>query len=79
MSEWVEIPAHRILLMSQEELHAEYDRIEADGRIFPWEQGDTYCLYQDVLLRRHTDGRVFKFARYHPPHAHGTHVALEVL
>ncbi len=59
MAEWIDIPAHRILLVPHQELANEYDRLGADGG--PVAEGE-----QTALVRRRRDGCIFKPARFCP-------------
>ena len=59
MAEWIEMPAHRIYVMSARELRDDFDFIRENGR--PAMLGE--IPYRFV---RKKDGRVFKSARFAP-------------
>ena len=59
MAEWIEVPAHRIYLISARELRDGFDYIGENGR--PAAGGE--IPYRFI---RKKDGKVFKWARFAP-------------
>jgi hypothetical protein len=59
MAEWIEVPAHRIYVISPRELRDDFDYIGENGR--PASRDD--IPYRFV---RKKDGKVFKWARFTP-------------
>ena len=59
MAEWIEVPAHRIYVISAHELRDDFDFIRENGR--PAMLGELPYLFV-----RKKDGRVFKGARFAP-------------
>jgi hypothetical protein len=59
MAEWIEVPAHRIYVISGHELRDGFDYIGENGK--PVERSE--IAYRFV---RKTDGKVFKLARFIP-------------
>lgn len=59
MAEWIEVPAHRIYVISARELRDDFDYIGENGR--PATRGE--IPYRFV---RKKDGKVFKWARFAP-------------
>ena len=57
MAEWIEVPAHRIYVISAHELRDAFDYIGENGR--PAARGE--IPYRFV---RKKDGKVFKWARF---------------
>ena len=59
MAEWIEVPAHRIYVMSARELRDDFDFIRENGR---------RAMLGEIPYRfvRKKDGRVFKWARFAP-------------
>ncbi len=59
MAEWIEVPAHRIYVISARELHDGFAYIGENGR--PAARGEIpYCFV------RKKDGKVFKWACFAP-------------
>ena len=59
MAEWIEVPAHRIYVLSARELRESFDYIGENGR--PAARAEVpYCFI------RKKDGKVFKLARFLP-------------
>lgn len=58
MSRWIDVPAHRVLAITNEEMANQFERLNADGE--PARFGE--CI---ALIRRKRDGKVFKYPRYH--------------
>jgi len=59
MAEWIEVPGHRIYVMSAHELQEGFDYIGENGR--PAKRGE--IPYRFV---RKKDGKVFKWSRFAP-------------
>jgi hypothetical protein len=59
MAAWIEVPAHRIYVISAHELRDGFDYIDENGR--PATRGE--ISYRFV---RKKDGKVFKWARFAP-------------
>jgi len=59
MSKWVELPAQRVLSVSQDELSADFELINADGA--PATEGGLW-----EIARRRKDNRVFRRASVQP-------------
>ena len=59
MAEWIEVPAHRIYVISERELRNGFDYIGENGKLV--ERGE--IPYRFV---RKKDGKVFKLARFIP-------------
>ena len=59
MAEWIEVPAHRIYLISESELRDAFDYIGENGKRTPRDE----IPYRFV---RKKDGKVFKWARFAP-------------
>lgn len=59
MAEWIEVPAHRIYVLSARELRESFDYIGENGRS---------AARAEVPYRfiRKKDGKVFKWARFVP-------------
>jgi hypothetical protein len=59
MAEWIEMPAHRIYVMSARELRDDFDFIRENGR---------RAMLGEIPYRfvRNKDGKVFKLARFAP-------------
>lgn len=59
MAEWIEVPAHRIYVLSARELRESFDYIGENGRL---------AARAEVPYRfiRKKDGKVFKWARFMP-------------
>ena len=66
MAEWIEVPAHRICVISAQELQDGFDYIDENGR--PAKRGE--IPYRFV---RKKDGKVFKWARFAPQYT-GVHL-----
>jgi hypothetical protein len=64
MAEWIEVPAHRIYLISESELRDTFDYIGENGRRTPRDE----IPYRFV---RKKDGKVFKWARFAPQYTGG--------
>ena len=62
MAEWIEVPAHRICLISESELRDAFDYIGENGRRTPRDE----IPYRFV---RKKDGKVFKLARFIPQYS----------
>ena len=62
MAEWIEVPAHRIYLISAHELRDGFDYIGENGK--PVERDE--IAYPFV---RKKDGKVFKWARFIPQYS----------
>ena len=62
MAEWIEVPAHRIYLISESELRDAFDYIGENGRRTPRDE----IPYRFV---RKKDGKVFKLARFIPQYS----------
>jgi len=58
MAEWIEVPAHRIYVISARELRDDFDFFRENGRLMLGE-----IPYRFV---RKKDGKVFKLARFAP-------------
>ena len=58
MSQWLDIPAHRVLMVSKGEFTERYVRLDANGQ--PAVRGAI------AELIRRDDGRLFRFAPYWP-------------
>lgn len=61
MSEWVEIPAHRVLLITHEEFCDDFIRVNAEGQTPP--PGE--ACYRVIRKR---DNKVFRIADFQPYH-----------
>jgi hypothetical protein len=59
MAEWIEVPAHRIYVISARELRESFDYIGENGR----SAARTEVPYRFI---RKKDGKVFKWARFVP-------------
>jgi hypothetical protein len=59
MAEWIEVPAHRIYVLSARELRESFDYIGEHGR----SAGRAEVPYRFI---RKKDGKVFKWARFVP-------------
>jgi hypothetical protein len=57
MAEWIEVPAHRIYVISARELRDDFDYIRENGRLAAHGENP----YRFV---RKKDGKVFKLARF---------------
>ena len=62
MAEWIEVPAHRIYVISARELRDGFDYIDEKGK--PVARGE--IPYRFV---RKKDGKVFKLARFIPQYS----------
>jgi len=58
MGRWIEVPAHRVLEITRDELDLNFSRLNVEGQT---------CRFGEVLHRivRKSDNKVFKFPRYH--------------
>jgi hypothetical protein len=59
MAEWIEVPAHRIYVISARELRDDFDFFRENGR---------HAMLGEIPYRfvRKKDGKVFKLARFAP-------------
>ena len=62
MAEWIEVPAHRIYVISAHELRDGFDYIGENGK--PATPGEI-----PYRLVRKKDGKVFKWARFAPQYS----------
>jgi len=65
MSEWIEIPAHRVLKIDYNELKADFEALGEDGEILNWQNHPT----APTCYRRKRDGKLFRPPRFHAPFA----------
>jgi hypothetical protein len=64
MSEWIEIPRCRVLEVTRDELHSDFDWIDENGReCAKWNRA--------YMITRRRDRRLFRLARFQP--LDGTH------